>query len=76
MYSTVCTQAPSPRALPAPELAARLSALGAKAEAAPSVAEGVRLAMERLPENGLVLALGSLYMSQAVRDCFPGRENP
>ena len=72
----VCVTPDNPRALPAPELAARLSALGAKAEAAPSVAEGVRLAMERLPENGLVLALGSLYMSQAVRDCFPGRENP
>ena len=72
----VCVTPDNPRALPAGELAARLTALGAKAEAAPSVGEGVRAAMDRLPENGLVLALGSLYMSQAVRDCFPGRENP
>ncbi len=60
----------NPRALPAAELAAMLAARGAAAEAAPSVESGLRRAIELAGPDGVVCALGSLYMSGAVRGCF------
>ena len=48
----------NPRAMKAEELARRIRALGAKATPCESVADGV------------ACALGSLYMSGEVRDCF------
>ena len=60
----------NPRAMAAPLLAEKLSALGAQATPAPTVSQGVALALEMTPADGILLALGSLYMSQAIRNCF------
>lgn len=60
----------NPRALPAAELANMLTARGVTAEAAPGVESGVRRAIELAGPDGVVCALGSLYMSGAVRSCF------
>jgi dihydrofolate synthase/folylpolyglutamate synthase len=51
----------NPRAMKAEELASRISALGVRATACASVAEG---------PDGVACALGSLYMSGEVRECF------
>ena len=61
----------NPRAMKAEELAERIRALGAKATACASVAEGVAKAMEAEGPDGVACALGSLYMSGEVRACFP-----
>ena len=61
----------NPRAMRAEELAERIRALGAKATACASVAEGVAQAMEAEGPGGVACALGSLYMSGEVRACFP-----
>ncbi len=58
----------NPRAMPAEELAARLTALGCRAETCGSVAEGVRRAAELAGDDGAAFALGSLYMLGDVRD--------
>lgn len=60
----------NPRAMKAEELASRISALGAKATPCGSVAEGVAKAIEAEGPDGVACALGSLYMSGEVRDCF------
>ncbi len=61
----------NPRAMAAEELAARIRAMGAPAEAAASVADGVKKALAAAGEEGVCCALGSLYMSGDVRNCFP-----
>lgn len=60
----------NPRAMSAEELARRIEALGAKATPCASVAEGVARAAEAEGADGVACALGSLYMSGEVRDCF------
>lgn len=57
----------NPRAMPAAELAIRIAALGVPAEACSSVEAGVRAAVERAGRDGVVCALGSLYMLGDVR---------
>ncbi|MBE5808056.1 MAG: bifunctional folylpolyglutamate synthase/dihydrofolate synthase [Clostridiales bacterium] len=61
----------NPRALRAEELAMYLSAWGLQAEAAESVEQGVRRAMEAAGEDGVVCACGSLYM---IADVLKGIE--
>lgn len=63
----VCVAPDNPRALEARELADKLKARGARAEARDSVAQGVKTAFALAKERGAALALGSLYMSGAVR---------
>ena len=60
----------NPRAMKAEELARRIRALGAKATPCESVADGVARAVEAEGRDGVACALGSLYMSGEVRDCF------
>ena len=60
----------NPRAMKAEELAARIQAMGAKATACASVADGVAKAIEAEGAGGVACALGSLYMSGEVRECF------
>ena len=60
----------NPRAMAAEELASRISALGVKATPCESVAEGVARAVEAEGKDGVACALGSLYMSGEVRECF------
>jgi len=60
----------NPRAMSAEELADRIRALGAKATPCGSVADGVARAIEAEGRDGVACALGSLYMSGEVRECF------
>lgn len=60
----------NPRAMKAEELAERIRALGVPAEACESVAAGVAKAIEAEGTDGVAVALGSLYMSGEVRECF------
>ena len=53
---------PSPRALKASELEKSISRYGKPVFACDTVEEGVEKAMAAVPENGAVLAFGSLYM--------------
>ena len=68
-FYTVCPD--NPRAMSAEELANRIRALGVKATPCASVAEGVAKAIEAEGKDGIVCALGSLYMSGDIRVCFP-----
>ena len=65
--SFVAVRPDSPRAMAAEDLCALLRDLGGQAEAAETVADGVRLALERAGTDGAVCALGSLYFSGDVR---------
>ena len=58
---------PSPRALPAHEVAAAAEALGVAAEAADSVPEAVATALALATADELVLVTGSLYVVGAAR---------
>lgn len=60
----------NPRAMAADELARRIEKLGVPAEPCASVEEGVRRALALARPNGVACALGSLYMSGDVRNCF------
>jgi len=60
----------NPRAMAAEELAGRIQALGARATPCESVAEGVAKAIAAEGPEGVACALGSLYMSGEVRECF------
>ena len=64
----ITVTAPNPRALSAQELAEKLRqpGLGVAAEAAESIPEGVRRAIE-LAKGGPVCALGTMYFSSDVR---------
>lgn len=57
----------SPRAMGAEELAALLRTRGVSAWACASAAEGVEAAVRAAGRNGVVCALGSLYLSGEVR---------
>lgn len=58
------------RALPAVELEACLGRYGLPTAACDSIQEGVSAARALAGPDGLVCALGSLYMTGAVRACF------
>lgn len=60
----------NPRAMAADELARRIEKLGVPAEPCASVEEGVRRTLALARPNGVACALGSLYMSGDVRNCF------
>ena len=62
----VTVTAPSPRAIPAEQLAAEIAALGGAAEAAPDIPSAVRR-VEALAGGGPAAALGTLYFSGDVR---------
>lgn len=58
---------PNPRALDAEALAHTLQELGAEAAAAQSIEEGVRMAVSGIPNDGAMVAFGSLYMLGEIR---------
>jgi dihydrofolate synthase/folylpolyglutamate synthase len=72
LASRVIAVAPgNPRALAAEALAGLVRAKGfARAEAAPSVAEGVRRALAAAGDGGLACAFGSLFMAGEIRAFF------
>jgi dihydrofolate synthase / folylpolyglutamate synthase len=57
----VCATPPSPRGLPADELAEAVTATGARATVVPEVGEAFRRALDRAGDDDLVLVTGSLY---------------
>ena len=66
----VCVTPESGRALPAAELAAFLERFGKPVTACTSIPEGVTAALEQAGEDGMVCAVGSLYMAGSVRECL------
>ena len=63
----VCITPPSPRKLEAEALAAHLRKAGAAATACATIPEGVRTAMEKAGDDGVVLCFGSLYSIADIR---------
>lgn len=63
----IATTPPSPRALPAAEVAAVADGLGVVAESVPNVADAVRRALALATTEDLVLVTGSLYVIGAAR---------
>lgn len=61
-----CT-APSPRAVPGPEVALAARRLGCEAVEAPGVVEALEMAFADAGDNDLVLVTGSLYVVGAAR---------
>ena len=76
----VACPAPSPRSLPAADVAAAARSLGMEARQAPSVAEAVAMALASADPEDLVLVTGSLYVVGAARTALrllggPGPED-
>ena len=67
----ICVSPPgSPRALPAAELAAQLETTGRKTTVCDNVREAVATAVDAAGKDGMVCAVGSLYLAGAIRTCF------
>ena len=66
----VCVAPDSARALAAEDLAAYLKRYGKPVTVCESIRDGVSAALDAAGEDGMVCAVGSLYMAGAVRDCF------
>jgi dihydrofolate synthase/folylpolyglutamate synthase len=66
----VCITPPNPRKLEAAELAAHLTAVGAKATACQSIEEGVRTAISLAGNDGVVLCFGSLYTIGSIKEAL------
>lgn len=65
---------PSPRAMPAEDLAGLLRSLGAeKVTPENSIRDACRLALERAGNDGVICALGSLYMVGEITRAFEGQ---
>ncbi|MGE4353357.1 MAG: folylpolyglutamate synthase/dihydrofolate synthase family protein [Oscillospiraceae bacterium] len=60
----------SPRALSAEDYAKHLRKYGKPATACGSIPEGVEAARRLAGHDGMVCAVGSLYMAGPIRDCF------
>jgi dihydrofolate synthase/folylpolyglutamate synthase len=60
----------SGRALPAAEYAAHLAQYGKRVLACGTIPEGVAAARERAGDDGVAVAVGSLYMAGPIRACF------
>lgn len=65
----------NPRAMKAERLAEILSADGKPAKACASIPDGVREAIRQAGEEGIVVALGSLYFSGDIREAVENIEN-
>ncbi len=70
----VCVTPHNPRALPAKELAAQITARGVAAIPAHSIGEGVATA-RKLAQNGVTCALGTLYFSADIRAAVQGSDD-
>lgn len=66
----VCVTPQSPRALPAEKLAECLGRFGKPVAAADSIRDGVSAALDTAGSDGMVCAVGSLYMDGEIRGCF------
>jgi dihydrofolate synthase/folylpolyglutamate synthase len=63
----ICTTPPSPRAMPAAEVAAVVQASGLEAEVVPDVAEAVGRARALAGPEDRIIVTGSLYVVGAAR---------
>ena len=66
----ICVKPDNPRALDAAALAGKFRSRGKRASTCESVAEGVEKTLALAQKSGAALALGSLYMSGAIRARF------
>ena len=66
----VCITPPNPRRLDAKLLAQYLSEVGATATPCETIEDGVRTAMEKAGQDGVVLCFGSLYTIGSIRDAL------
>lgn len=66
----ICATPESERALPAQELAGELACFGKPVLACDSISQAVSAALEAAGQDGMVCAVGSLYMAGSVRACF------
>ncbi len=64
----IAVQPNHPRAMKAEQLRDQLAQTGKPAAAAPSILEGVALAVEQAGLDGVVCAIGSFYMSSDIRE--------
>ena len=71
--SFICVTPPSPRALPAQELAESIRKRGMKADAAETIRDAIRLGLTTAAADGSVLVMtGSLYLAGEIRSVFRG----
>ncbi len=71
LASKIFTVAPdNPRSMPAGELASLVKNAGIESHACGSVKDGVAMAIASAGKEGIVCAIGSLYMAGEVRSCF------
>lgn len=68
--SFIAVKPDNPRAMEAEDLAKLLSELGAKAQSRNTVADGVKTALDRAGNDGIVACLGSLYFSGEIRQAY------
>ena len=68
--SFVAVKPDNPRAMEAEDLACLLSDLGAKSQSRDTVADGVKTALDRAGNDGIVACLGSLYFSGEIRKAY------
>ena len=66
----VCVTPESPRALPASSLAEHLKQYGKPVTVCQSIEDGVFTAIEKAGSDGMVCAVGSLYMTGEIRNCL------
>jgi dihydrofolate synthase/folylpolyglutamate synthase len=68
--TVVACPAPSPRTLPASDIADAARALGLRALVTDTVGDAVTLALGEVPPDGMLLVLGSLYVVAEARTRF------
>ena len=66
----VCITPPSPRKLEASQLAEFLTQAGAVASPCDTIIDGVKTAIEKAGDDGVVLCFGSLYSIGSIRDAL------
>ena len=66
----ITVEPPNPRALSAEDLAHALRDMGAEAQSADTVEDGIRTALALAKPDDCVLAFGSLYMLGKIRSCI------
>ena len=66
----VCVTPESERALPADRLGAFLERFGKPVTVCGTIPDGVTAALEQAGQDGMVCAVGSLYMAGAIRGCL------
>ena len=66
----VCITPPNPRKLEAVELAEHLRRVGATATPCETIADGVKLAIQKAGKDGVVLCFGSLYTIGDIRNAL------